>query len=177
MVFPNDLDISYFLIVSVASAPYLRFLAPYVSMFEKPRHIQLQVLSFVFTFPPLLWSSVTPLYFGPSGAPLVLFHRFFCIPAFRRPATFLPFRRSFSALLALLPLSGFPMLRFVFALIAPLWRTFGAIFASTFFLDLLLHSRSRLNLRLRSSCLLVVHLSLYWSYVRCTPTSLSPFCT
>ena len=153
VVFPNELDISYFLIVPVASAPYLRFLAPCVSMFEKPRHIQLQVISFVFTFPPLLWSSEAPLRFGPSGAPSVLFQRFFRFPAFRRSATFLPFRRSFSGLSALFPLSGFPTLRFVFAFIASLWRTFGAISASTFFLDLLLHSRSRLNPRLRSSCL------------------------
>lgn len=131
------------------------------------------------------WSSIhsSVCFYVRKAAPYSIIFDFLCfyssaiIMAFRSSASFLPLRRSFSALPELFRLSGFPKLRSVFALIAPLWRTFGAIFASTFFLDLLLHSRSRLNLRLSSSCLLGVHLSLYWSYVRCTPTSLSPFCT
>ena len=131
------------------------------------------------------WSSIhsSVCFYVRKAAPYSITCYFFCfyssaaIMIFRSSASFLPIWRSFSALSDLFRLSGFPKLRSVFALIAPLWRTFGAIYASTFFLDLLLHSRSRLNLRLRSSGLLVVHLSLYWSYVRCTPTSLSPFCT
>ena len=61
----------------------------------------------------------------------------------------------------------------------PLWHCSGvtsALFHHYVLLWFILHSRLRLNLRFRSPFNLSRPLGHYWLYVRCTPTSLSPFC-
>ena len=81
------------------------------------------------------WFSIhsSVCFYVRKAAPYSITYYFFCfyssaaIMIFRSSASFLPIWRSFSALSDLFRLSGFPKLRSVFALLASLRCTFGAI--------------------------------------------------